>query len=80
MTAKGGLFEKARHEAVVLDDINIFLLERALAPAKFLRERSGGIAGSEGVLARVVRLLVRHGNALATDLVSQKRVSLGRDD
>jgi len=65
MAAEGRLLEEPRHEAVILDHVDIFLLEGSLSTAQLLGEGGVGIAGPEGVLARVVLLIVRHGAAAA---------------
>lgn len=65
MAAEGRLLEESRHEAVILDHVDIFLLQRSLPTAQLLRERGVRVAGAEGILARVVLLIVRHGAATA---------------
>lgn len=65
MAAEGGLLEEPRHEAVILDHVNILLLESALPAPQFVGE-GVDVAGPEGVLARVLRI-VRHGAADAAD-------------
>lgn len=61
MAAESRLFEESRHEAVILDHVDILLLESTFPAADLLSEKSVGVAGPEGVLARVVLLLIRHG-------------------
>ena len=60
MTAEGRLLEETRHEAVILDHVDILFLQGTLPSANFLGERGGRIARPEGILARVVRFVVRH--------------------
>lgn len=61
MTAEGRLLKEPRHEAVVLDDVDILFLKGSLSSAELLGECGIRIAGSEGILARVVCfLIVRH--------------------
>lgn len=74
MAAEGGLLEESGHKAVILDHVDILLLESALPAPQFLGESGVGVAGPEGVLARVVRI-VRHGSAAATDAVAAAAVA-----
>lgn len=67
MAAEGGLLEESRHEVVILDDVDILLLEGSLPAPQFLGEGGVGVAGPEGVLARVVLLIIRHGAAAGDD-------------
>jgi len=67
MAAESGLLEESGHKAVILDHVYILLLEGALPAPQFLGKSSIGVAGPEGVLARVVLLVIRHGSAAATD-------------
>lgn len=64
MATEGGLLEEPWHEAMILDHVNILLLESAL-PAPQLVGKIGVGVGPEGVLARVVLRIVRHGAAAA---------------
>jgi len=70
MAAESGLFEESWHKAVILNHVNILFLEGALSAPQFLGESGVGVAGPEGVLTRVVLLIVRHGSAAATDAVA----------
>lgn len=67
MAAEGGLLEESGHKAMILDHVDILLLEGALPTPQFLGESGVAVAGPEGVLARVVLLVVRHGSAAAVD-------------
>lgn len=69
VAAEGGLLEEPWHEAVILDHVNILLLESALAAPQLIGE---GVAGPEGVLARVLRI-VRHGAAAADAAATDRR-------
>lgn len=60
MTAERRLLEESRHEAVILDDVDILFLEGTLSSADLLGEHGVRIARPEGILARVVRIVVRH--------------------
>lgn len=61
MAAESRLLEESGHKAVILDHVNIFLLESTFPTPDLLSEESVSVAGSEGILARVVLLFVRHG-------------------
>lgn len=65
VAAEGGLLEEPWHEAVILDHIDILLLESALPAPQLVVKTDVGVAGPEGVLARVVLRIVRHGAAAA---------------
>lgn len=70
VAAEGGLLEESGHKAVILDHVDILLLKGTLPAPQFLGEGGVGVAGPEGVLARVVLLVVRHGSAAAADAVA----------
>lgn len=67
VAAEGGLLKEPRHKVVILNDVDILLLEGALPAPQLLAEGGVGVAGPEGILARVVFLIVRHGAAADDD-------------
>jgi hypothetical protein len=79
VAAESGLLEESRHKAVILDHVDILLLEGAFPTPQFLGESGVDVAGPEGVLTRVILLVVRHGSAAAyaaTDAVTAAAVTI----
>lgn len=79
VAAEGGLLEESGHKAMILDHVDILLLEGALPAPQFLGEIGVAVAGPEGVLARVVRV-VRHGSAAAAAVAAATVADLPIDD
>lgn len=59
VAAEGGLLEESRHEAVILDHVNVLLFQSTLATSEFFSEGRTRVARSQRILENVT-VLFRH--------------------